>query len=111
MGGGGKPDLLTLDEREKRKRGRVKTIKVPREPFKWQREEHIAKGHVEFQDWCAHCVRGRGQNSPHKIEEDRGREFPTVGIDYMWMGDDDEEIGMPPLTMTERAAPAVSTNH
>ncbi len=43
-------------------------------------------------------MRGRGQENQHQRTVAGGsREVPKVGIDYMWMGKRDEEIGMPIL--------------
>ena len=67
-------------------------------PQAWQVEEHNAKGHVHFEAWCEHCVRGRAQENQHRRSEGyEVREIPNVAIDYCWMGKKDEEIGMPIL--------------
>ena len=36
--------------------------------------------YIPYRSWCAHCVRGRGRNDPHRS---RGaRDHPHLSIDY-----------------------------
>ena len=63
----------------------------PNTPSKREREEHEVT-HLPFRSWCPHCVRGRGQASPHvhgkEKEENR---LPTIALDYGFLGEEDRK--------------------
>ena len=42
------------------------------------------KTHIPCRSWCAHCVRGRGRNDPHRSGGGRRgpRDHPHFAIDY-----------------------------
>lgn len=81
-----------------REEKKIRLVPIPVRPQAWQVEEHNVKGHVHFEAWCEHCVRGRAQENQHRrCEGHEVREIPNVAIDYCWMGKKDEEIGMPIL--------------
>jgi hypothetical protein len=66
----------------------VKKMHEPRLPSKEEREMH-AMTHVPFRSWCAHCVRGRGEEMPHH----RTKEVPEqmeVHMDFCFPGDGDD---------------------
>ena len=67
--------------------------RVAQDPGKPSRDEvamHEAT-HVQYRSWCPHCVRGRGQSSPHimKPEGSEDTRMPTVVMDYFFQGEDD----------------------
>ena len=49
------------------KRQSVKMKKTPRQPSQREREEH-ERTHLPFRDWCAHCIKAKSRNDPHKRE-------------------------------------------
>ena len=76
------------------------TRRAPKGPTKEEREKHDAT-HLQFREWCDHCVRGRGRNSPHKKkqEEDEQKETKVVRIsmDYFFMSQEEEKASENPL--------------
>ena len=75
---------------------KMKKVLVPKAPTKDAVDDHNLKGHVKFEAWCQHCVRGRAQEGQHRRNEvGESKEVPTIAIDHMWMGEQGEEIGMP----------------
>ena len=55
-------------------------------PTQREREEHEAT-HVQFRDWCAHCMMGRGRTHHHVAKqksEDQSRR-PIIAMDYFFM--------------------------
>ena len=56
-------------------------------PTQKEREEHEAT-HVQFRDWCAHCMMRRGRTHHHvaksKKSEDQSRR-PIIATDYHFM--------------------------
>ena len=55
-------------------------------------EEHY-RTHVPFRSWCPHCVKGQGQNAPHKKGEWEALGKALVSIDYMYMYREGNEPG------------------
>ena len=45
--------------------------KSENQPSSQEVEEHM-KTHIPFRSWCAHCIRGRRRNSPHRSGGRRG---------------------------------------
>ena len=39
--------------------------KSENQPSSQEVQEHM-KTHIPYRSWCAHCVRGRGRNDPHR---------------------------------------------
>ena len=64
------------------------TRKAPKGPTKEEREKHDAT-HLQFREWCDHCVRGRGRNNPHKKKQEEDEETETkvvrISMDYFFM--------------------------
>jgi hypothetical protein len=62
----------------------------PGKPSKEEVALHNAT-HVQYRSWCPHCVKGRGQSSPHyaktQATEDEQR-VPTIVMDYFFQGED-----------------------
>ena len=42
---------------------KMKKIPIPKMPSKEEVDDHIIKGHVKFESWCKHCVRGLHHDS------------------------------------------------
>ena len=77
------------------KRQSVKMKKTPRQPSQREREEH-ERTHLPFRDWCAHCIKAKSRNDPHKREREtdviKDEEFTdnaisTVSFDYSYFND------------------------
>ena len=55
-------------------------------PTHKEREDHEAT-HVQFRDWCTHCMMGRGRTHHHVTKQrskDQSRR-PTIAMDYYFM--------------------------
>ena len=61
----------------------------PVKPSKEEKERHEAMGHVQYRNWCPACVRGRGQNTPHRSCDRSESELPLVSMDYFFAGEED----------------------
>ena len=89
------------DEEEGTEEGRKSVGRnSPKEPTKVEREEH-ARTHCPYRSWCAHCVKSRARNAPHRgvlppepLEEVK---VPRVHMDYFFMSREDEEASNNPL--------------
>ncbi len=92
----GVPGEGEIDEEEKEpeieeeevieEKSEVIPIRKPRQPSRKEVEEHEVH-HIPFREWCPHCVRGRGQNSPHRTKDhsDDDPSMMTVySLDYMY---------------------------
>jgi hypothetical protein len=70
----------------------VKVPKAPDTPTLRDIEEHEAAGHVAHRSWCMHCARARAMESQHRAAPPEAENaVPTIMIDYMFMGQDDEK--------------------
>ena len=74
-------------------------IQAPQAPSQKEREEHEAT-HCPYKSWCAHCVRGRGRNKPHKQpgkeqREERKEGVSRIAFDYFFMTEEDKDQGTP----------------
>ena len=64
-------------------------------PSESEVEEHNVD-HGVFRSWCPHCVKGRAESYGHKGKKLTEKEWPTIGIDYMYMHSEqerEEEVG------------------
>ena len=83
---------------------KVRVRRAPGEPTKKEREEHEAT-HIPYRDWCAHCVRGRATNRPHRAdkekedEEDKQHKVPRISMDYFFMGQQGERAHEYPMIL------------
>jgi hypothetical protein len=68
----------------------------PGQPTRAEKEDHEVTGHVSFRTWCKHCLAGRGRGQPHLGADGEEEGLPAVGIDYGFMGQDDDKV-MPML--------------
>ena len=75
-------------------------IPNPRTPTKYEIEQHNLC-HIPYRNWCPHCVRGKGINSPHKSKsvkpEDELNNIPRISMDYWYMGEEDRKAQRNPL--------------
>ena len=68
---------------------KVKVWSDPGKPTKEKIEQHEAT-HAQYRSWCPHCVKGRGQSSPHKAIKDRDPDaLPEVSMDFYFAGEKD----------------------
>ena len=75
--------------------------RAPKGPTQLEREQHEAT-HLPYRDWCAHCVRGAGNKTPHrrkslKTEEEEDAKIPRVVLNYHFMSTRDAENGRNPV--------------
>ena len=58
----------------------------PQKVSKKEREEH-EKTHTPFRAWCKYCVKGRGQNTAHRRQEDESpnAQVPRISMDHFFM--------------------------
>jgi len=78
-----------------------KVRRAPKGPTQLEREQHEAT-HLPYRDWCAHCVRGAGNKTPHrrkslKTEEEEDAKIPRVVLNYHFMSTRDAENGKNPV--------------
>ena len=70
--------------------------RAPEGPSRAEVAEHEATGHVQYRNWCRHCLAGRGLGQQHRSrpEEDKASdELATISCDYIWMTRDGKEGG------------------
>ena len=60
--------------------------KSENQPSSQEVQEHM-KTHIPCRSWCAHCVRGRGTNDPHRSGGGRRgpSDHPHLAIDYAFL--------------------------
>ena len=77
----------------------------PKAPTAEERKEHELT-HLPFRSWCRHCIRERGKEEkcPRKVRDENG--IPEVHLDYMFMGDEQEERTLALLVARERDSKA-----
>ena len=69
-------------------------IRAPEDPTPAEIEEHEATGHVQYRNWCRHCIAGRAVGQPHRTrsEEQKAKSLvPTVAMDSRG-GVEDERV-------------------
>ena len=74
-----------------------KIRRAPRGPTQIEREQHEAL-RLPYRDWCAHCVRGSGESTPHKrknleSEEEQQNKIPRMVLNYHFMSTRDAGHG------------------
>ena len=72
-------------------------LRTPVRVTQAEREEHELT-HTSFRAWCAHCVRGRGRNTPHmkKRQDAEQSQVPRISFDYFFMSWEDEAANKNP---------------
>ena len=74
---------------------RPKQVKTPKQPTPAELAEHEVLGHVQYREWCRHCVAARGIGQQHKSREQEEREadgLPVLSMDYAFMGQEDSKV-------------------
>ena len=75
---------------------RVRVRRAPRSPSKKEKEEHEAT-HCPYQEWCRHCVRGKGRACQHRSNKERNfGKVAKVHLDYYFMSRADEAASKNP---------------
>jgi len=59
----------------------MKKLIDPKLPSKEEVNAHEMT-HLPFRNWCRHCVKGRGVETPHRKSERDERGIPEVHVDY-----------------------------
>ena len=62
----------------------ARKVREPGEPTSAEISDHNIT-HLPFRSWCAHCVRGKSNNDPHRRRPADEPEIPTIGMDYCSM--------------------------
>ena len=82
----------------------------PKMPSKREREQHGAL-HLPYRSWRRHCVRMRGQSSPHargsrgvESEEVEAERTPRICMDYFFVSQEDERASANPLLLPDDEA-------
>ena len=103
-------DVVVEDGEDHENEERVPRVaRPPREPSRLEREQHEIS-HLPPRDWCAHCRRGRGVKGAHYRGRDTDHDFPTISIDYAYIGsspEDDEKLYMDAKGRADRGVDAV----
>ena len=50
-------------------------------PTKAEFEEHMIS-HYPFRSWCPHCVKGKSNAAPHRMDKGVVNDHPTIHLDY-----------------------------
>ena len=64
-------------------------VKGPVSPTAAEVDEHEALGHVQFRNWCRHCIRAKAASNPHYRAPIQETGTPVISMDYAFMGMDD----------------------
>ena len=64
-------------------------VKGPVSPTAAEVDEHEALGHVQFRNWCRHCIRAKAASNPHYRAPIQEMGTPVISMDYAFMGMDD----------------------
>ena len=75
-------------------------MKDPIMPSEDEIEEHNLT-HLPYRSWCVHCVRGRGEATPHRMMERDEDAVPELHLDYCFLGKKHEEA-QPVLVARDR---------
>ena len=85
-----RPQIFMNEEGESHEASEVKIKRAPDEPTLKEIEEHYARGHVPYRNWCKHCVMGQAKNSQHRAITGEEQAITTVSMDYGFMTEDVE---------------------
>ena len=103
--GGGEDESMQEGAEEGR---RPMFRKSENQPSSQEVQEHM-KTHIPYPSWCAHCVRGRGRNDPHRSGGGRRgpSDHPRLAIDYGFLKannpDDPADQGSNPILIGAKA--------
>ena len=68
----------------------------PHLPSAKEVEEHYVRGHIPHRSWCPICEAAMGREDPHRRDakdEDGESKMPTVGFDYVFLGESVQRVG------------------
>ena len=69
----------------------------PVAPTKAELEEHFPL-HLEYREWCEHCVAGKGMSAQHRQHIGEKEELGfTIDVDYAFMTPEKEDDDMCPV--------------
>ena len=86
-------DIDDEEEVESEEGRKGQAMPTPMTVSRKEREEHELT-HLPYRSWCAHCVRGRGRNMPHKHlggKRDPQTMVPRVSLDYFFLTNKDTD--------------------
>ena len=63
----------------------------PGQPTESQKEDHCARGHVDFRSWCPWCVKGRATGEKHLRGAEKSS-TPVFVFDYLFLTEECERI-------------------
>ena len=94
-----------------------KGLNAPTRPSQEELDDHM-RTHIPFRSWCPHCVKGQGQNQPHKQGQGESGLIPIVCMDYMFMNSsgkepkegEEEEKGMPTLVIKDESTKVIEAH-
>ena len=98
-----KEDEKEIEETEIEEEARkVKVYRECKKPSQQEIEEHRVL-HMPYKTWCPDCVMGRGLGARHPESSKRDDELrvPTIGADYCFLGDEQEEQNLTVLVMRD----------
>ena len=75
-----------------------KIARVPKTPTKADVEAHFPL-HLEYREWCPHCVAGKGQVTPHKRGTGEERLGTTISVDYCFMVPEERSEELAPILL------------
>ena len=68
----------------------TKNVKDPLMPSKQEVDEHQLT-HLPYRNWCRHCVRGRGKQTPHQASKG-STGLPEISFDFCFVGEEGEPV-------------------
>ena len=101
----GKPDEDNFEFVESGEPKRPGVLPDPGQPTASQREDHCARGHIDFRSWCPWCVKGRAIGEKHLRGAEKGS-IPVFVFDYLFLTEDCERVERENLTEEMRAVVA-----
>ena len=66
----------------------VRKFVDPKLPSEKEVEEHYARGHFPYRNWCQICVKAKGRDMSHQKEGGKERKIPEYHFDYCFPGDE-----------------------
>ena len=81
---------------------RVRVPPKPVAPTRAQREEHEVT-HLKYEPWCAHCVKGKGLNDPHRTLKKHNNDdaTPVISMDLAFSKREAQEGTSPILVVRD----------
>jgi len=75
-------ERITLPKEDER----IIKIVDPKLPSQEEVDRHYLMGHLPYRNWCAVCVRAKGKERSHKVDDNRERKVPEYSFDYCFRG-------------------------